>query len=163
MPAVAALPRDDGRLEGLRQALSDEFNCLGKFSDAAKQKIEAIRTLAHEGLVRLLSNRSAQVAELTVEHIEHLFAVVGSLEGLAAEGAVAGGDVVERAAVGQLVAQVGGDAGKVGLLEALHLRLEPVDPVDQRLHALHLTVVLGAEDFLDERVEHGFRSSVRAP
>jgi DNA-binding GntR family transcriptional regulator len=46
---------------------------------------EAIRTLAHEGLVRLLPNRSAQVAALDLDHVAHLFEVVATLEARAAE------------------------------------------------------------------------------
>jgi DNA-binding GntR family transcriptional regulator len=45
---------------------------------------EAIRTLAHEGLVQLLSNRSAQVAALDLDQVEHLFEVVATLEARAA-------------------------------------------------------------------------------
>ena len=46
---------------------------------------EAFRTLAAERLVKLLPNRSVVVAELDDQDIEHLYEVVGSLEGLAAE------------------------------------------------------------------------------
>jgi DNA-binding GntR family transcriptional regulator len=46
---------------------------------------EAFRTLAAEGLVTLLPNRSVVVADLDDRDIEHLYDVVSSLEGLAAE------------------------------------------------------------------------------
>lgn len=46
---------------------------------------EAFRTLAAEGLVELLPNRSVVVAELKMPDIEQLYQVFGVLEGLAGE------------------------------------------------------------------------------
>lgn len=46
---------------------------------------EAFRTLAAEGLVRLLPNRSVVVADLDDREIADLYAVFGALEGLAGE------------------------------------------------------------------------------
>jgi DNA-binding GntR family transcriptional regulator len=46
---------------------------------------EAFRTLAAEGLVELLPNRSVLVAALRMPDIEHLYRVFGTLEGLAGE------------------------------------------------------------------------------
>lgn len=46
---------------------------------------EAFKTLASEGLIALLPNRGAMVAELSVEDIEESFAVMGALEGLSGE------------------------------------------------------------------------------
>lgn len=46
---------------------------------------EAFRTLAAEGLVDLLPNRSVVVSRVHAPDIEHLFIVFGTLEGLAAE------------------------------------------------------------------------------
>lgn len=46
---------------------------------------EAFRTLAAEGLVKLLPNRSVVVAELDDTEIAHLYDVFGALEGLAGE------------------------------------------------------------------------------
>lgn len=46
---------------------------------------EALRTLAAEGLVNQLPNRSMVVSELNAPDIEHLYRVFGALEGLAAE------------------------------------------------------------------------------
>lgn len=46
---------------------------------------EAFRTLAAEGMVDLLPNRSVVVAQLRSPDIAHLFAVVGALEALAGE------------------------------------------------------------------------------
>jgi DNA-binding GntR family transcriptional regulator len=46
---------------------------------------EALKTLAAEGLVQLLPNRGAVVAELDAKEIAELFAVIGALEALAGE------------------------------------------------------------------------------
>ena len=46
---------------------------------------EAFRTLAAEGLVKLLPNRSVVVAELDDSEMVHLYDVFGALEGLAGE------------------------------------------------------------------------------
>ena len=46
---------------------------------------EALRTLAAEGLVDLLPNRSVVVVKLHTPDLDHLFDVVGALEALAAE------------------------------------------------------------------------------
>ncbi len=43
---------------------------------------EAFKVLAGEGLIELLPNRGAQVAELSLTDIEHTFEVLGALEGL---------------------------------------------------------------------------------
>ena len=44
---------------------------------------EALKVLAHEGLVELLPNCGARVTKLTAEDVRHLFAVIGALEALA--------------------------------------------------------------------------------
>lgn len=46
---------------------------------------EALRTLAAEGLVTQLPNRSMVVAQLDYDDIKHLYTVFGTLEGLAGE------------------------------------------------------------------------------
>lgn len=46
---------------------------------------EAFKTLAVEGLIELLPNRGAVVAELSVEDIEQTFEVMSALEGLSGE------------------------------------------------------------------------------
>jgi DNA-binding GntR family transcriptional regulator len=46
---------------------------------------EALRTLAAEGLVNQLPNRSMVVSELNAPDIEHLYRVFGAIEGLAGE------------------------------------------------------------------------------
>lgn len=53
VPAAAGLPRDKGRLEGVRQLLRDEFNCLGRFSDAKPEQCGEIRFLEQDGDARL--------------------------------------------------------------------------------------------------------------
>lgn len=44
---------------------------------------EALKVLAHEGLVELLPNCGARVTKLTADDVRHLFAVIGALEALA--------------------------------------------------------------------------------
>jgi DNA-binding GntR family transcriptional regulator len=44
---------------------------------------EALKVLAHEGLVEILPNRGARVVKLTLEDVRHLFEVIGALESLA--------------------------------------------------------------------------------
>src|SRR5262245_14777048 len=46
---------------------------------------EALRTLAAEGMVTLLPNRSTVVAKLRAPDLEHIYMVVGALEALAGE------------------------------------------------------------------------------
>jgi cytochrome c peroxidase len=43
VPAVPGLPLDTGRALGLRQVLSDEFNCLSAYSDAAPEECDELR------------------------------------------------------------------------------------------------------------------------
>ncbi|MEL7544592.1 MAG: GntR family transcriptional regulator, partial [Pseudomonadota bacterium] len=44
---------------------------------------EALKVLAHEGLVELIPNRGATVARLTVEDLDEVFPIMGALEALA--------------------------------------------------------------------------------
>jgi DNA-binding GntR family transcriptional regulator len=46
---------------------------------------EALKVLATEGLVLLLPNRGARVAEITAKDVEDMFQVMGALEGLSGE------------------------------------------------------------------------------
>lgn len=46
---------------------------------------EAMKVLAHEGLVALTPNRGAQVSHLTLADLEQTFPVIGALEALAGE------------------------------------------------------------------------------
>jgi cytochrome c peroxidase len=45
VPAVSGLPEDTGRLLGAQQVLADEFNCLGRYSDAAPEECGELRFL----------------------------------------------------------------------------------------------------------------------
>lgn len=45
VPAPAKMPRDNGRADGIRKVLSDEFNCLGKYSDAGPGDCAELRYL----------------------------------------------------------------------------------------------------------------------
>lgn len=49
VPAVAALPEDTGRVLGAQQVLADEFNCLGKYSDALPEDCDELRFMLSEG------------------------------------------------------------------------------------------------------------------
>jgi DNA-binding GntR family transcriptional regulator len=63
---------------------------------------EALKTLAAEGLVQLLPNRGAVVAELDGREIAELFAVIGALEALAGELACANATAADIAEVAAL-------------------------------------------------------------
>lgn len=45
VPAVAGMPADGGRVEGVRDVLADEFNCLGPYSDAPPETCRELRYL----------------------------------------------------------------------------------------------------------------------
>ena len=67
---------------------------------------EAFRTLAAEGLVDLLPNRSVVVSQLDAPDLEHLFLVFGTVEGLAAELACQRITEAEIAEIGRLLADM---------------------------------------------------------
>ena len=67
---------------------------------------EALRTLAAEGLVELLPNRSVVVSQLHAPDLEHLFVVFGAVEGLAAELACQRITEAEIAEIGRLLAEM---------------------------------------------------------
>lgn len=94
---------------------------------------EAVRTLAAEGLVQLLSNRSAVVARLDPTDVGHLFAVVGALEGMAGE--LACGNISE--------AQLAAIAGMQHEMVALHQRGNRADYLAQN-HAIHRAIIEAA-------------------
>jgi cytochrome c peroxidase len=45
VPTPAKMPADRGRADGIRKVLSDEFNCLGRYSDAGPQDCAELRFL----------------------------------------------------------------------------------------------------------------------
>lgn len=67
---------------------------------------EALRTLAAEGLVTQLPNRSMVVAELNAPDIEHLYRVFGAIEGLAGELACARVTEAQLAEMGRLLSRM---------------------------------------------------------
>ncbi|KZC99943.1 GntR family transcriptional regulator [Thalassospira sp. MCCC 1A02803] len=67
---------------------------------------EALRTLAAEGLVDLLPNKSVVVAKLRAPDIVHLYQVFGALEGLAGELACLRVTSDEIAEIGRLFSQM---------------------------------------------------------
>lgn len=50
VPAVASLPEDRGRALGAQQVLTDEFNCLGPYSDAKEGDCAELRFMVAEGM-----------------------------------------------------------------------------------------------------------------
>jgi DNA-binding GntR family transcriptional regulator len=67
---------------------------------------EAFRTLAAEGLVDLLPNRSVVVSQLHAPDLEHLFTVFGAIEGLAGELACQKITDAEITEIGRLLAEM---------------------------------------------------------
>lgn len=67
---------------------------------------EALRTLAAEGLVDLLPNRSVVVSQLHAPDLEHLFVTFGAIEGLAAELACQRITDAEIGEIGRLLAEM---------------------------------------------------------
>ena len=67
---------------------------------------EALRTLAVEGLVNHLPNRSVVVAALNPVDIEHLYRVFGTVEGLAGELACANVSEAQLAEIGRLLSKM---------------------------------------------------------
>jgi DNA-binding GntR family transcriptional regulator len=67
---------------------------------------EALRTLAAEGLVNQLPNRSMVVAELRAPDIEHLYRVFGAVEGLAGELACERVTEAQLAEMGRLLSRM---------------------------------------------------------
>lgn len=67
---------------------------------------EAFRTLAAEGLVDLLPNRSVVVSQLHAPDLEHLLTVFGAIEGLAAELACEKITEAEIGEIGRLLAEM---------------------------------------------------------
>jgi cytochrome c peroxidase len=49
VPAVAGLPEDTGRALGARQVMADEFNCLGRYSDAGPADCAELRYMSADG------------------------------------------------------------------------------------------------------------------
>ncbi|GHA13807.1 GntR family transcriptional regulator [Devosia pacifica] len=67
---------------------------------------EAFRTLAAEGLLDLLPNRSVVVSQLRAPDLEHLFVVFGAVEGFAAELACKRITEAEIGEIGRLLAEM---------------------------------------------------------
>jgi DNA-binding GntR family transcriptional regulator len=107
---------------------------------------EALRTLAAEGLVDLLPNRSVVVSQLHAPDIEDLFTVFGTLEGLAAALACKKITEAEIAEIGRLLAEMidyharGERAPYMRINQLIHQRTVEIaaNPV---LHSLWQTLV----------------------
>jgi len=77
----------EGRLEP-GDKIAEQALC-ARFGVSRTPLREALKVLAAEGLVQLLPNRGAVVASLTAKEIDELFPVLGALEALAGELALA--------------------------------------------------------------------------
>ncbi len=93
---------------------------------------EAFRTLAAEGLVELLPNRSVVVAELKAPDIEPLFRVFGTIEGLAGELACERVTEAQLAQMGRLLSR----------MVDLHQRGEraPYMEINQQIHRMVIDI-----------------------
>lgn len=93
---------------------------------------EALRTLAAEGLVDPLPNRSMVVAELNAPDIEHLYRVFGAIEGLAAELACELITEAQMAEMGKLLSR----------MVELHEREERAEymQVNQQIHRMVIDI-----------------------
>jgi DNA-binding GntR family transcriptional regulator len=93
---------------------------------------EALRTLAAEGLVNPLPNRSMVVAEFNAPNIEHLYRVFGAIEGLAGELACARVTEAELAEMGRLL----------GRMMELHDREERAEymRINQMIHRMVIDI-----------------------
>lgn len=93
---------------------------------------EALRTLAAEGLVSQLPNRSIVVATLNPVDIEHLYIVFGTIEGLAAELACANVTEAQLAEMGR----------KLSHMVDLHARRERAEymRVNQLIHRMVIDI-----------------------
>ncbi len=60
VPEARGVPRDEGRADGIRHALDDEFNCLGRYSDARESDCGELRFAVDTGeaLVRAFKTPS---------------------------------------------------------------------------------------------------------
>ena len=74
--------------------------------------------------------------------------------GLADHGEGLGQQVVERLAVGEARAELGGLAAQLLVAERLDRRFEGVDVGDARTQPLQFTVVLRADDLGEELTKH---------
>ena len=92
----------------------------------------AFRTLAAEGLVELLPNRSVVVAELKAPDIEPLFRVFGTIEGLAGELACERVTEAQLAQMGRLLSR----------MVDLHQRGEraPYMEINQQIHRMVIDI-----------------------
>jgi DNA-binding GntR family transcriptional regulator len=112
---------------------------------------EAIRTLAQEGLVRVMPNRSAIVTDLDHAEVEALYQVVGTIEGLAARLACERCTDEEIAEIGVLHHRM--------LIHHLRAELPPYVELNQEIHRRIVAmsrnpVLLEMWDILAGRVRH---------
>ena len=86
-------------------------------------------------------------------HVEMAFAQ-GAARRFAHGGERVDQQIVQRLAVLMALREPAGALRQLRVRQCLHLRLEPVDPVDQGLNAVDVAFVGRAEEFLGEIAEH---------
>ena len=74
--------------------------------------------------------------------------------GLADDGEGFEQEVVEGGALSDLLLELDGFGGEIGVREGAHGRFEIADGRDHRLHALDLALGFGAEDFRQDFVDN---------
>jgi hypothetical protein len=108
----------------------------------------------HLGDLPGVQHHPADQLHVVVAHPER------ALARLARDGEGRDQDVLERRAVVELLLELHGLAPQRFVPELLHLGLEGVDGVDLRRHLLELALVLGADDRLEDPLDHGARGRV---
>src|SRR5690606_13652434 len=103
----------------------------------------------HLGDLAAMKDDAADQLHVEVAHAEH------ALRGFTHGSESFGKDVVERLALGKLLAELVRLGGQLGIRESLELGLQRVDLGDDLLERANVTVVGGSEYRLGERTEHG--------
>ncbi len=102
----------------------------------------------HLGDRALVEHHAADQLHVEVPHAH------GAPRRLATDRERLGQDVVERLAALDALLELVGLRAKARLVERGHRSLELVDRVDDGRHALDVALVLGAEDLLQQRIDH---------
>jgi hypothetical protein len=130
----------------------------------ARQRVEVRGQRRHERLAlarrhlgddALVQHHAADQLHVEVTHPE------GPARGFAADRKGLGQDVFDLGAVGDALAELVRLGAKRGVVEGVHGGLERVDLGHHRHHPLDVALVLGAEDPLEDRVDH--RSAIIRP
>jgi hypothetical protein len=98
-----------------------------------------------------VQHHAADELHVEVPHVEHAAA------GLAHHGEGLGQEVVERLALGVAFAEFRGACAHLAVRERARAGLQLADAADDGVQPLQLPVVLGADDFRKELVDHARR------